>query len=236
MRILCLKHIAFEGPGMIAVWAQQNGHSLDIHLASSKGSLPSMESFDFLLIMGGPMSTYEDARYPWLSREKSYIRSAIAQKKLVLGICLGAQLIAHTLGAKVQSAPHKEIGWFPILRDPDCPEALQIPDRMPVFHWHGDQFELPNGARRIAASEACPNQGFLYRSHVLALQCHLEITREGITLLSTACSNELVDGPYIQDAATLQSTVAGDFDTMHQILFQLLDHFVADRSPHASLT
>ena len=227
MRILCLKHIAFEGPGMIAVWAQQNGHSLDIHLASSKGPLPSMESYDFLLILGGPMSTYEDERYPWLAREKSYIRSAIARKKLVLGICLGAQLIAHTLGAKVQSAPQKEIGWFPIQRDIDCPEQFKLPETLKVFHWHGDQFEVPKGAHRIAASEACPNQGFLYRSHVLALQCHLEITREGVTLLSTACSNELIDGPYIQNAATLQSAPACDLDHMHHILFELLDQFTA---------
>jgi GMP synthase-like glutamine amidotransferase len=234
MRILCLKHIAFEGPAMIASWAQQHGHSLDVHLASSQPPLPSMESFDLLLIMGGPMNAYEDERYPWLSREKSYIRSAIARKKLVIGICLGAQLIAHTLGAKVKTAPHKEIGWFPIQRSPNCPPQFELPDNLSVFHWHGDQFEIPTGALPIASSEACANQGFLYSKHVLALQCHLEVTAQSVALLTAACSNELVSGRYIQSAENIQSAPTTDYDAMHAILFQWLDRFAAGGDTHST--
>ncbi len=227
MNILCLKHIAFEGPGTIAVWAQARGHELVIKSVFQNKPLPSLESFDLLLVMGGPMNLHEDAIYPWLTKEKAYIRSAIAAGKHVIGICLGAQLIAHALGAQVTAGENKEIGWFPIQPSADCPATLPLPDALRVLHWHGDTFDIPQGAQAIAHSAACAKQGFLYRDRVLALQCHLEMTPQSLALLIAACSNELVDAPYIQDAATMQAEPEFTYEQMQTVLFEMLDALVA---------
>ena len=227
MKILCLKHIAFEGPGTIALWAQARGHELAIESVFQNRPLPSPETFDALLVMGGPMNIYEDVIYPWLTREKAYIRSAIAAGKHVIGVCLGAQLIAHVLGAKVTAGEHKEIGWFPIQPSANCPATLPLTGELRVLHWHGDTFEIPQGAHAIAHSAACANQGFLYRDRVLALQCHLEMTPQSLALLIAACSTELVDAPYIQDAATMQAESEATYEEMQAVLFEMLDALVA---------
>ncbi|MFQ3242109.1 MAG: GMP synthase-like glutamine amidotransferase [Lentimonas sp.] len=226
MKILCLKHIAFEGPGTFALWAQARGHELTIESVYQNKPLPSPDTFDALLVMGGPMNIYEDAIYPWLTKEKSYIRSAIAAGKHVIGVCLGAQLIAHALGAKVTAGSQKEIGWFPIQPSPDCPAALPLPDQLRVLHWHGDTFDIPQGAQSIAHSAACAHQGFLYRDRVLALQCHLEITPQSLALLIAACSNELVEAPYIQEATIMQAEPEATYEQMQAVLFEMLDALV----------
>jgi GMP synthase-like glutamine amidotransferase len=223
MRILCLKHIAFEGPAAIALWAQKRGYELKIEPVYLSKSLPSLDTFDVLLVMGGPMNAYEDAKYPWLAKEKSYIQSAIGSGKHVIGICLGAQLIAHALGAQISQGTHKEIGWFAIERSTDCPAQIPLSDTLRVLHWHGDTFDLPHGARSLGQSEACANQGFLYRNRVLALQCHLEITPESLALLIAACRNELVSGSYIQTAETMLAEPSETYERMHATLFEMLD-------------
>lgn len=225
MNILCIKHIDFEGPGAIALWAQQNGHPLEMASIYQNHPLPAPNTFDALVVMGGPMNVYEDVKYPWLAKEKRYIRSAIGSGKPVLGVCLGAQLIAHALGAKVTPGAHQEIGWFPIRRSADCPAEWSLPDSLQACHWHGDTFAIPTGARLIAESDACQNQGFLYRTHILGLQCHLEMTREGLALLATACQDELVDGRYIQSRERLQSEPDETFKQMHAALFRILDEW-----------
>ena len=229
MKILCLKHIAFEGPGTIALWAQQCGYELRIESVDQNKPLPALATFDVLLIMGGPMNVYQDAQYPWLETEKNYIRAAIDSGKYVIGICLGAQLIAHTLGAAISQGAHKEIGWFPIQPSADCPTAIQLPDELRVLHWHGDTFALPDGAHPIALSAACPNQGFLYQDRVLALQCHLEMTPQSLALLIAACSNELIDAPYIQTAEKMRTEPAATYERMQSVLFKTLDTLVSEK-------
>ncbi|MGJ8640251.1 MAG: type 1 glutamine amidotransferase [Opitutaceae bacterium] len=226
MKLLCIKHIGFEGPGAIAQWAHKCGHQLDIVLINEEHPLPPLENYDAFVFMGGPMNVYEDEQYPWLAKEKAYIRSLIESEKHVLGICLGAQLIACAMGAKVSSGADKEIGWFPIDRADECPAALPLPESLTVYHWHGDAFSIPTGAQRIAESEGCPTQGFSYRGKVLALQCHLEMTPESLALLAAACADELVDGPYIQSADRMQSEPAATFEKMHGALFNLLDAWI----------
>ncbi len=223
MEILCIKHIGFEGPAAISQWAQQSGHNLHIAPIYHDHHLPSPENYDALIIMGGPMNVYEDDKYPWLSKEKSYIRNVIAAGKHVLGVCLGAQLIAHALGGHINAGENREIGWFPITRDSDCPEHLPLPKTLQVFHWHGDTFTMPKGAHLIAQSEACAHQGFIYRDRVLALQCHMEMTPESLALLTASCSNQLTKGTYIQNEERLQSEPAETYTQMHAALFALLD-------------
>ena len=228
MKILCLKHIAFEGPGTFALWAQARGHELEVVAVYQNKPLPSPETFDALLVMGGPMNVYQDAIYPWLTKEKGTIRGAIAAGKHVIGVCLGAQLIAHALGATVSQGAHKEIGWFPIKPDANCPASVPLPDELRVLHWHGDRFEMPSGAQTIALSEACANQGFLYRDRVLALQCHLEMTPQSLALLIAACSNELIDAPYIQNADTMLAEPEATYERMQAVLFEMLDALLAE--------
>jgi GMP synthase-like glutamine amidotransferase len=179
-------------------------------------------------VMGGPMNIDEDAIYPWLAKEKNTIRGAIAAGKHVIGVCLGAQLIAHALGAAVSPGADKEIGWFPIHRNRNCPAALPLPEELRVLHWHGDTFEIPSGAKPIALSTACANQAFLYRDRVLALQCHLEMTPQSLALLIAACSNELIDAPYIQDADTMLAEPESTYERMQSVLFEMLDALVAE--------
>jgi GMP synthase (glutamine-hydrolysing) len=226
MKLLCIKHIDFEGPAAIAQWAHQNGHRLEIAPIYQDAQLPAPASFDALVIMGGPMNVYEDDMYPWLAKEKRYIRSAIASGKHVLGICLGAQLIAHALGAKIIAGMNKEIGWFPIQRAPECPSDLPMPEALNVLHWHGDTFEIPQGAKRIASSAACKNQGFVHHSRVLALQCHLEMTPESLALLAAACRSELIDAPHVQNVERLIGEPTESYVKMHDALFRILNEWL----------
>jgi lipoate-protein ligase B len=228
MRILCLQHVPFEGPGALANWAHSHGHSLRCHPLYENTPAPFIDTFDFLLIMGGPMNIYEEAKYPWLVAEKSLIRSAIDADKFVLGICLGGQIIADALGAAVQPGPQPEIGWFPIERSPECPPWCILPDTLTVLHWHGDRFDIPKGASRIATSAACENQGFAYGERVLALQCHLEATPDSLTALTNACGDELeADGAYIMPAERLLAEPTATYAQMQATLFGILDRMTA---------
>ncbi|MFT6236210.1 MAG: GMP synthase (glutamine-hydrolyzing) [Lentimonas sp.] len=227
MKILCLKHIAFEGPGTLALWALTRGHELEVSAVYQNQPLPGPETFDALLVMGGPMNIHEDALYPWLAKEKSYVRDAIAAGKYVIGVCLGAQLIADALGATVSKGANTEIGWFPIRPSTDCPDSLPLPDELRVLHWHGDTFEIPEGAQLIAFSHACENQGFFYQERVLALQCHLEMTPQSLALLIAASRNELVNARYIQDADRMLAEPDSTYEHMRSVLFAMLDALVA---------
>jgi len=223
MRILCLKHVSFEGPGAIADWAAARGHRLRELEVFRGGGFPDLEDFDFLLVMGGPMNVDEHEAHPWLPEEKALIRSAIEAGKVVFGVCLGAQLIARVLGAAVRPNARKEIGWFPIVREPTCPAGFELPGQLRVFHWHGDRFELPEGAVRLARSEACAEQGFLYAERVLAWQCHLETTADSLEALARHCADELTDGPHIQSAEALCAEPEASYGRMRAVLFAQLD-------------
>lgn len=202
MRVFCLQHVAFEGPGAIEGWLARHDHSLSRVRLFAGELLPAVGDFDWLIVMGGPMGANDDDRYPWLHGEKELIRAAIEEGKIVLGICLGAQLIASALGARVFANPHREIGWFPVTRTADA--AAQrlgrvFPERCEVFHWHGDTFDLPAGGVRLASSEACLNQAFCVGERVLGLQFHVETTAGSAAELVTRCGDELAQGgDYVQ--------------------------------------
>ncbi len=132
-----------------------------------------------LVLMGGTMSVNDPL--PWIERECRLVRRAIEEGLPVLGICLGGQMIARALGARVHRNPVPEIGWYPVRREPGPAGAEWFPgdrDSFEVLHWHGETFELPEGAVRVLGSDRCRNQGFVLGDHVLALQCHVEMTAE----------------------------------------------------------
>ena len=175
------------------------------------------------------MNVYEEQGYPWLAAEKRLIAEAIAQQKIVLGICLGAQLIADVLGARVYRNSQPEIGWFPIslTENADASPVLKdLPGRFSAFHWHGDTFDIPAGAVRLARSDACTNQAFMYGQRVIGLQFHLESTVRSIRRLIQNSQTEGVSGKYVQTPQEMLAPGArfGEIERMLDTLLDNLDH------------
>lgn len=205
MHVQVLQHVPFEGVGSMADWFQTRGATLHYtRFYEADARLPDPASCDLIVAMGGPMSVNDESELPWLIEEKTFLRQAIEQGVPVLGICLGAQLIASALGARVQPNAQAEIGWFPVWRAASVGEGCFVfPDRIELLHWHGETFELPAGATLLASSEACPHQAFQLGRRVIGLQCHPEMTPAIVADLLDACADELSPGPWVQTPAQL---------------------------------
>ncbi len=183
MHVLIVKNVLSEGAGTITDHLNNEHIPFTIIEASIGDVLPDTHSFTHLVIMGGPMAVYEMHRYAYLQNEALLIDCAIKANKRVLGVCLGAQMIAHVLGARVYAGLRKEIGWYEVdltedgTKDPFM-SVLAIPGKKAaeVFQWHGDTFDLPGGAVCLASSSLYPNQAFRYQDGIYALQFHIEVT------------------------------------------------------------
>jgi GMP synthase-like glutamine amidotransferase len=224
MRLHSLEHEPFEGLANIEKWARDKGHSISRTLLFDNEELPDIYDFDWLVIMGGSMNIYEEERYPWLKDEKGFIAHAIANKKIVLGVCLGSQLIADVLGGRVSKNRYKEIGWFPVSLTEEAgnsPIFRDFPGKFNAFHWHGDTFKIPPGAKRIAESEACANQIFEF-GRTIGLQFHLEYSKKSIDLMLKNCSSEIMNGKYIQTPDEIISQYYNVNET-NKLLNSLLD-------------
>lgn len=202
MRLHYLQHVPYENSGNIEAWAKKKGHSLSKTVLYYDEALPDLDRFDWLVVMGGAMNIYEEREYPFLPREKKFIADAMKANKLVLGVCLGAQLIADAAGGEVTANKHKEIGWHKVTLTPEAKKSQvfkSLPPTFTAFHWHGDTFSIPPGAVRTASSEACENQAFeMNNGRIVGLQFHLESTDDGINRLCKNCGNDLVPGKYVQ--------------------------------------
>ncbi len=225
MKIHSFQHVPFESLGMIEHWAKSRQHTLTHTLFHTPNHLiPSIDDYDALIIMGGSMGINDTEQYSWLEDEIAHIKIAIAHNKPILGICLGAQLIAHTLGATISKNPQKEIGWFPINFTPDShPITQKLPSTTHVLHWHGDTFSLPPNATHLASSPACANQAFIF-NNIIGLQFHLEMDETYLPPLLNACKNELVPAPFIQDATTISKK--SQLHNTGETLNTLLDHWI----------
>jgi len=224
-RIHLLQHVSFEGPAAIATWIKNKGSFLSVTKLYQGESLPAQNDFDWLIIMGGPMGVDDTEQYPWLTLERRFILETIGSGKCVLGICLGAQLIAAALGATIKKNKYREIGWFNIKRSQQAAQPLLNdlwPENIDVFHWHGDTFGLPNDAQLIASSEACANQGFIFENRVIGLQFHLEVTPHSVSSLVENCSNELDDSKYVQTTDKLLANEHG-FVQINELLYRVLE-------------
>jgi len=222
-----LQHVSFEGPGCIETWLNRQKSTIGYtRFYESEFQIPSTDDFDLLVVMGGPMGVYDSDTYSWLETEKELIRTAIEHDKTVLGICLGAQLIASALGEDVFPNSQKEIGWFPIFKTEtgkQMPLIQNFEHATTVFHWHGDTFNLPAGAQHLFYSEACPNQAFLIKKNVIGLQFHLEITAESLNGMINAVGRELQSAPFIQSADLIRSNT--EFIKQNNLrMFELLDN------------
>jgi GMP synthase (glutamine-hydrolysing) len=231
LHIHYLQHVPFEGPGFIESWALMRGHRLTATHLYAGHRLPATDELDWLFILGGPMNVYEESRFPWLAREKRFIGEALREGKVVIGVCLGAQLLACVLGAKVTRNPCVEIGWYPVEK---TSQALQsslsgfLPDSFPAFHWHGDTFELPRGAVHLARSEACENQAFAYGDRVVAFQFHLESTGESVENLIYNCPEDLAEGPFIQSPLQMLADL-GRFRAINGLMADIFDGLAGQR-------
>lgn len=225
IRIHYIEHDPDEEIGYIRTWANRKGHSLTGTLLPTGGELPKLDSFDCLVIMGGAMNVYQDAEYPWLVTEKKLIESAIRQGKIVLGICLGSQLIANVLGASVFPNRYKEVGWYPITLTSEGRRSVafhHFPNTFTAFNWHSDTFSLPSGCHRLASSQACSNQAFEYAGRVLGLQFHLEPLRNTIQQFVANSAAQPVTGKYIQKREDILSP--GRLIEIHRLFNLLLNN------------
>jgi GMP synthase (glutamine-hydrolysing) len=176
MRFAVLQHESFEGPAQIGTWLTRHGHTLTTHNLYLGERLPSLQKIDGILVLGGGMNIYQYRDYPFLQPETAFLKEALEKGKKMIGICLGAQLMAHVLGSTVVQAKEQEIGFYPVYFTPEARTLIpSLPERAEAFHWHGDTYTLPAGCVRLAYSEPCPEQGFVFQDQVLALQFHAEL-------------------------------------------------------------
>ena len=250
LRIHHLQHVPFESIGMIKEWIHEhNVQHTATHLYNDE-ALPDVNAFDCLIIMGGPMSVNDEDDIKWLKVEKEFIKKAIEADKTVIGICLGTQLIANVLGAKVYKNRHKEIGFFPVEQTVIANEVKQsvqqnnvissaarnlatnfteLFDNQTVFHWHGETFDLPENAVLLASSEACINQAFLYKENVLGLQFHLEMDEAAIEKIIENCRVELVESKFIQSEETIQQEMKKHIPENKKMLVELLNMVLVNK-------
>ena len=230
MRIHYLQHVPFETPANIEKWAKEKDFKINgTHLYKNE-PFPDFSSFDMLVIMGGPMGVYDDNKYKFLAKEKIFIENSINLGKKILGVCLGAQLIADVLGAKVYKNKYKEIGWYPVKLTEDGKKSKNFkgfPEEFIAFHWHGDTFDIPNGGVRIGYNHITENQAFEYNDgKVLALQFHLETNPQSAKDLIDNSEEELKEkGSFIQSADYILSR-NDYFQSLEKLLFKLLDNFI----------
>lgn len=209
--VLCLRHVAFEDLGSFESVLEAAGHSI-VYQDAGVNDFKSLDAYapDLLIVLGGPIGVYQNDAYPFLDDEISLLERRLAADLPTLGICLGSQLMARALGASVYPGEVKEIGWSPLtLSDAgreSCLSELLLPkplfsetvfDTVPVLHWHGDTFDLPQGATHLASTPGCRNQAFSWGRSGLALQFHPEVTRLGMESWLIGHSAEIEAAPCV---------------------------------------
>lgn len=228
VKVHVLMHVAYENPGCIETWIYRNKFEITYTRFYENYRLPPIDEFDLLIVMGGPMSVHDENNYNWLKSEKEFIRKSIENRKIVVGICLGAQLIAHVLGASVYTQKIKEIGWFNIKSTESgmknsILEGFEV--SFPVFHWHGETFNLPTDSVHLFASEVCTNQAYLYDNRILGLQFHLEVTPETVRNMVKNGKTELIKSTTVQSENEIME-ITEYFNSNNLRLYKLLDYLI----------
>lgn len=217
MRARVLQHVPFESPGSIATTLTALGAHVETTRLYAGERLPTASDLDVLVVMGGPMSVNDVAEFPWIAAEKALVAEAIATGRSVLGVCLGAQFIASALGCPVYPNREREIGWFPI-EPSDTGRASGVAIDAPVFHWHGETFDMPRGATLLASTEGCVNQAFSIGRQVLGLQFHLEVTPTDVRNMVEHGRHELTPSRYVQPEAEILSAAGERYETANAVM------------------
>lgn len=226
MKIHVILHASFETAGCIESWAYENNHSLSFTHSYLDQALPSINNFDFLIVMGGPQSPREQDIYAYLAKEIDLIRDAIRGNKYVMGFCLGAQLIGEALGEVTLRSPEKEVGIWPITLTEDGkrdPLFEGFDDSFDVIHWHNDMPGIPEGSVVIASSPGCPHQAFRYNKRVYGFQFHMEITQDNARIMCDCCPDDLKPSKFTQSK---EDILGSDLSAINQKLNLILDRFV----------
>nr|WP_246455820.1 type 1 glutamine amidotransferase [Ruficoccus amylovorans] len=205
-------------------WLRERGAQIDTARLYESAGLPDPASLDLVIAMGGPMSVNDDTEHPWLVREKAFLREAVKRGLPVVGVCLGAQLIASALGAAITRNPKPEIGWFPVESVPAPTGTFTFPARLSVYHWHGETFALPEGASLLASSAGCRNQAFQLGVNVIGMQFHLETTPETAAQLIEHCGDEIVPGDYVQSAEEMLAAPPERYAAINKLSGRILDY------------
>ncbi len=224
MNILCITHADFENPGTIESWVLNKGYNFQIAKPYKGEKLD--HDFHMLIVMGGPQSSTKLDDFPYLADEIALIREAINENKMVLGFCLGAQLIGEALGASASRSPEKEVGVYPLtLTDEGTKDPLLVglPQQIPVIHWHNDMPGLTDESVLLAYSEGCPRQIVRYKPMVYGFQCHLEIDLDGIKTMVEAVPEDLQESRFTQSKDEL---FAQDYESINHLMVELLDRFI----------
>jgi len=229
VKVQVLQHVPFEGLGSIEAWLSQRRASVQFTRFYQSPVLPDLRSVDFVIAMGGPMSVNDEREFPWLKGEKAFIREAVRRGLPVLGVCLGAQMIASALGARVFPNAHKEIGWFPVRAADGNSDAFRFPDQATVFHWHGETFDLPAGAIHLARSSGCEHQAFQVGASAIGLQFHLETTPETADQIIRHCRDDLVPGEYVQNEAVLRAVPDEAYRGINRLMDEVLSYLTIKR-------
>lgn len=227
MRVHYLQHAPEQDFGNMRPWFEQNNWIVSSTHLYRDEPLPALDSFDWLVVMGGGMSAYDDDKVSWLKEEKAFLKKAIAENKTIIGICLGAQLLASVLGARVYRAPQREIGWHKVERAKELPPqaAPWLPPSGTYLHWHNDMFDLPTGAQLLGSSAATSHQGFLFGDRIVALQFHLEALSDTPKIFCAAGGLPAAD-TYVQSWEQAKGSDAL-FAQSRQVMTQLLDHLAS---------
>jgi GMP synthase-like glutamine amidotransferase len=229
MRVHVIQHTPFGSPCHIESWAAQRGLRLTYSRLHQQDSLPSLRDFDALILMGGPMSVHDEKQHPWLKNEKRLVESALASEKKILGICLGAQIIAQVLGSKVRKNTGPEIGWHPIRLTTDgrrSPVLNGFPSEpFDVLHWHHDTYTLPSAAVNLASSDLTANQAFQYGPNVFGMQFHLEACAEKISKMCEVTDfARYMHSPYVQAKEWIQKKSVMAFQ-LQPLFYSFMDGF-----------
>ena len=226
MRIHVIQHVPFEGPGLIGRWAEESGYELTTTMASAE-DYPDSDDVDFLVVMGGPMAADDAHASPWLHAEKHFVAEAIASGKIVLGVCLGAQIIAEVLGGAIHRNEEREIGWYPVSKTElgkGEPLFADWPEYVVVGHWHADTFDLPLGLAPSLSSEVTPNQAFVFDERVVGLQFHLEWDEALIETMLEFGAEDLSDRTgFVMSDTEFSDEMPDHIPECRELLYTLLD-------------
>lgn len=228
MRVHVLQHVPFEGIGCMASWLESRDAEVTYTRFYEVDDLPVVAGFDLIIVMGGPMNVSDESVHTWMKGEKSFVREAMEAGISVLGVCLGAQIIADVMGARIFSNAYKEIGWFSIEAVEGGESTFTFPERLMAFHWHGDTFDLPETAVLLARSEGCTNQAFQVGKKVIGLQFHLETTMETTELMIENCPGNLLNGRYVESVDAMRKSTAANSKIANRFLFTMLDYLTSD--------